>query len=217
MTTDLSKVIANNMPIDNSGLLSLESNWYGGDQNKLKPKQAKKQRVKTCETATQLPTYQSKELERTTKVAFSQNKLMNCQSGEKIRLKTISSDDEYGMLTELAKRVKELERHQTTTSKKLHAEINTLARKVSDAEYRNIVMDVEIHLLKNQLNTNNEQIKRLVEKTQKYGSTESTTAETTQRRRLPRDRGQVLSKDEIVIPKGVRMYGHQRLKSTGFE
>jgi hypothetical protein len=105
---------------------------HRGEQHKFKAKPAKKQRVKTCETAAQIATQQPKDFETTAKTASRQDKLRNCRSGEKIRFTNTNPEDEYGMLTELAKRVKVLERHQTTSTRRLHAEIDALVRKVSD-------------------------------------------------------------------------------------
>jgi hypothetical protein len=54
MTTDLSHVNANNMSVEYSGFLCLESNMHGAEQNKAKSKHTKKQGLKTCETAMQV-------------------------------------------------------------------------------------------------------------------------------------------------------------------
>ena len=83
MNTDLSKVIANHLPIDYSGFLCLESNM---NDTEAKPKNKtvrRSQKLKTCETATQAtcPSDSSAAKQGEGK----QDRLMGCRSGENRR------------------------------------------------------------------------------------------------------------------------------------
>jgi len=77
-------------------------------------------------------------------------------------------------------------------------------------------MDVELHLLKNQLNYQADEVKKLIYR-HKCNNTEE--EKPLNRRRIVRDRCQVVSKDAIIVPKipALRPHGHQRLRSACFE
>lgn len=148
----MSRIIANEHPVDYSGFLCLESN-VDELKTKQKPRNSKRsQKVKTCEAVPETVNV-ARGFESTNGKAKQDKKSNSYSRDTNNRVRSIRNpEDEYGIINELAQKVKILERHQTQATQKMQGEIEQLTRKVSDAEYRNIVLDVEINLLKNQLN-----------------------------------------------------------------